>query len=127
LDDDTDNRGTASYVSGDIIEIPLNNYKTQIIRVYISDEGENIIASRDITITKTYIEEVTIDPDLIIFENVTESEKEKIETLKQILSQLPQQQRLRALSYIQKLQENWNDDTEKTRTILDFENYIFEL
>jgi hypothetical protein len=127
LDDDTDNRGTASYVSGDIIEIPLNNYKTQIIRVYISDEDENIIASRDITITKTYIEEVTIDPDLIIFENVTESEKEKIETLKQILSQLPQQQRLRALSYIQKLQENWNDDTEKTRTILDFENYIFEL
>ncbi len=40
---------------------------------------------------------------------------------------LPQQQRLKSLSYIQKLQENWNDSTEKTRTILDFEDYIFEL
>jgi hypothetical protein len=43
------------------------------------------------------------------------------------LQKLPQQQRLVSLSYVQKLQENWNDNTEKTRTILDFENYIFEL
>jgi len=95
--------------------------------VYITNEEGNVIDSQDITIEKTYIEETTINPDLIIFEDVTESEKEKIEKLKQILSDLPQQQRLKALSFIQKLQENWNDETEKTRTILDFENYIFEL
>ena len=41
--------------------------------------------------------------------------------------QLPQEQKLKALSFVQKLQENWADDTEKTRTILDFESYIFEL
>ena len=58
---------------------------------------------------------------------MSESEKQKIESLKAELSKLPQQQKLRALSYVQKLQENWNDPTEKTRTIIDFENYIFEL
>jgi len=44
-----------------------------------------------------------------------------------MLIKLPQQQKLQSLSYVQKLQENWNDPTEKTRTILDFENYIFGL
>ncbi len=127
VDDDEDNKGTASYISGDIAEIPLSMYNTQTIRVYIKDADGNIIGSEDIQIEKTYIEDVLIDPDMIIFEGVTESEKKKIETLKRILLDLPQQQKIRALSYVQKLQENWNDNTEKTRTILDFESYIFEL
>jgi hypothetical protein len=85
------------------------------------------MATQDITIEKTYIEDKNIDPDTIIFEGVSESEKEKIEALKEILVKLPQQQKLQSLNYVQKLQENWNDPTEKTRTILDFENYIFGL
>lgn len=126
-DDDEDNKGTASYVSGDVIEIPLSQYKTQKVRIFIKDADGNVLASEDIEIEKTYIEETEIDPSTIIFEDVTESEKEKIEALKSELLKLPQQQKLKALAYVQKLQENWNDNTEKTRTILDFENYIFEL
>lgn len=126
-DDDENNKGTSSYVSGSVVEIPMSPYKTQVVRAYITDESGAILGSQDITIIKEYIEEQNIDPDMIIFEDVTESEKEKIESLKELLMVLPQQQRLKSLSYIQKLQENWNDSTEKTRTILDFEDYIFEL
>ncbi len=126
VDDDEDNIGTASYSSWDITQIPLNKYKVQKIRLYRKSSSGNVISSQDITIIKNYIEESDIDPDTLVFEWVTDSEKEKIEKLKSILSELPQQQRLESLSYVQKLQEDWNDNTEKTRTILDFENYIFE-
>lgn len=126
-EDDEDNKGTASYISGDVAEIPLSDFMMQTIRIFTKDADGNILGSQDIEIEKTYIEEKNIDPDTIIFEWVSESEKEKIETLKSTLLELPQQQRLKSLSYVQKLQENWNDNTEKTRTILDFENYIFEL
>jgi len=126
-DDDEDNKWTSSYISWDVIQIPLNEFMKQWVRVFVKDEDGVVLASKDIEIEKTYIEEQNIDPSLIIFDDVTESEKEKIEELKKILMQLPQQERLMSLNYIQKLQENWNDDTEKTRTILDFENYIFEL
>jgi PKD repeat protein len=126
-DDDEDNKGTASYISGDVAEIPLSNFNIQKIRIFTKDADGNILWTQDIEIEKTYIEEKNIDPDTIIFEWVSESEREKIEFLKVSLLKLPQQQKLRALSYVQKLQENWNDNTEKTRTILDFENYIFWL
>ncbi len=126
-DDDEDNKGTASYVSGDVIEIPLSPYNTQNVRLFLKDAEGNVLGTQDFTIEKTYIEEQNIDPDTIVFEWVSESEKEKIEALKAILLKLPQQQKLRSLNFVQKLQENWNDNTEKTRTILDFENYIFEL
>ncbi len=126
-DDDEDNVGTASYNSWDVTEIPLNEYKTQTIRLFTKSPSGSVIASQDITITKDFIEETSIDPDSLVFEWVSDSEKEKIEKLKWFLSKLPQQQKLQAMNYVQKLQENWNDNTEKTRTILDFENYIFEL
>jgi len=127
VDDDADNKWTASFVTGDIAEIPLNEFNTQNVRVFIRDSEGNVIATQDISIEKTYIEDKNIDPDTIVFEGVSESEKEKIEALKDILVKLPQQQKLQSLNYVQKLQENWNDPTEKTRTILDFENYIFGL
>jgi hypothetical protein len=58
MDDDADNKGTASYVSGDVMEIPLSQYKTQTIRLYITDENGNVTASQDIRIEKNYIFEL---------------------------------------------------------------------
>ena len=127
MDDDEDNAGTASYTSWDVAEIPLSPFKIQKVRMFVKNADGNILGSQDVLIEKTYIEEKEIDPSTIVFDDITESEREKIEELKAILANLPQQQKLQSLSYIQKLQENWNDNTEKTRTILDFENYIFEL
>ncbi|MDR2411131.1 MAG: hypothetical protein LBD88_00535 [Candidatus Peribacteria bacterium] len=52
--------------------------------------------------------------------------KFKLEKIKQIISSFPQDSRLRAMMYIQRLQEEWNDDREKTNIILEFEGFIEE-
>jgi len=88
MDDDEDNAGTASYVSGDVLEIPLSPYMIQKIRLFIKGADGSLIASEDIYVEKTYIEDIEIDPDMIIFEDVTESEKEKIEEIKKILIEM---------------------------------------
>lgn len=126
-DDDEDNTWTPSYVNGSIIEIPLSSFREQTMRLFLKDEEWNVIASEDITIVKVYIEDQVIDPNTIIFENVSEIEAQQLERLKKILSELPQAERLQSLQFVQRLQQNWFDKTEKTRIIIDFENYIFEL
>jgi len=68
LDDDADNRGTASFVTGDVAEIPLSEFNIQNIRVFLRDANENVIATQDIIIEKSYIEDTNINPDTIIFE-----------------------------------------------------------
>jgi len=93
--------------------------------VFIKDSEWNLIDSEDIKILKTYIEEEEeIDPSTIQFDWVTEIEKQKIEELKSLVVWLDQVQRVEAMNYIQKLQEEWFDDTEKTRVIIDFEAYL---
>lgn len=125
-DDDRDNKWTGSYTSGDVLEIPLNPLRTQNIRIFLIASDESIIESRDITLIKSYIEEIDIDFNSIEFLNVTESEKTKIEELKKVLSALPQAQKLIAMNYVQRMQENWSDKTEKTRVIIEFETYLFD-
>ena len=55
---------------------------------------------------------------------VTDWEKEKIEKLKTFVEKLPQQNRLKAMKYIQTLQEEWFYASEKTKIILEFEWFI---
>ena len=125
-DDDEDNKGTWSYLDGSIASVELNNRRNQTIRVFIMDETGNVLDSEDIIIVKEYIEEQEIDLDTIVFEWISESQKEKIDALKTIISGLEQNNRIVAMSYVQKLQEEWFDDTEKTRIIIDFEIYLDE-
>jgi len=101
--------------------------REQTMRLFLKDEEGNVTASQDIRIIKEFIEDTTIDPDTIVFENVSEEDKQKLENLKGLLSELPQAERLQSLQFVQRLQQNWFDKTEKTRTIIDFENYAFEL
>ena len=126
-DNDEDNAWTPSFINGSIIEIPLNSMREQTMRLFLKDEEGNVTASQDIRIIKEFIEDTTIDPDTIVFENVSEEDKQKLENLKGLLSELPQAERLQSLQFVQRLQQNWFDKTEKTRTIIDFENYAFEL
>ena len=124
-DDDEDNKGTASYLDGSITKLELNGAREQAVRVFIKDADGNVIDSEDIKILKTYIEESEeIDPSTIQFEWVNTIEKEKIDRLKGLIVWLDQAQRVEAMSYVQKLQEEWFDDTEKTRVIIDFEAYL---
>lgn len=126
-DDDEDNFWTPSYSNGDSVEIELNDSKEQTIRVVLRDISDSIIDSYDLTIIKEYIEEKEIDSSSIIFTGVSDSEKLKIEQLKELVNDLEKRDRLKALMYVQKLQEEWFDKTEKTRVILEFEAYIYEV
>jgi hypothetical protein len=43
-----------------------------------------------------------------------------------MVSNFPQDSKLRAMMYIQRLQEEWSDDREKTNIIIEFEGFIVE-
>ena len=126
-DDDIDNLNNSSYKSGDPEEIILNDRREQTIRLFLLDWDLNTLDSKDIKIVKTYIvEQEEIDPSTIAFEWVSESARIKIEKLKIMISELEGETRIKWMKYIQKLQDNWDDDMEKTKTILEFEGFLWE-
>jgi len=122
-DDDIDNKNNSSYKTGSPDEILLNNNRKQTIRLFLLDKNLKTIDSKDIVIIKNYIEEVK-EVKIWEFAWVTDEEKAKIEELKVFISKMPQQDKLKAMQYVQKLQENWSDETEKVRTIIEFEWFL---
>ncbi len=126
-DDDIDNKNDPSYTWAWVLEIVLNDKKTQKSRVFTLDWSGQILDSKDILINKNYVKEEDVDIDAIIFNWITEGEKEKIEKLKSYVQWLPQEHRLKAMKYIQKLQEEWFYLNEKTKVILEFEAFIDSL
>ncbi len=126
-DDDEDNKESESYTSWEAIKVELNTNRYQKIRVFIKNTQGKVVDSKDIIIIKDYIEEETIDINSIVFNGVSESIKIKIEQLKTLVSNLPKQHKLKALMYVQKLQEEWNDNREKTNVILEFEWFIYDI
>jgi len=126
-DDDEDNKKLDSYTSWEAIKIVLNENKFQKARVFVKNTAWEIVDSKDITIVKNYIEENIIDLDTVIFDGVSDSIKLKIEKLKDYVNALPKEHKLKALMYVQKLQEEWSDNREKTNIILEFEGYIYDI
>jgi len=126
-DDDEDNKKEDSYKDWSIIKVELNENKYQTIRVFIKDSNGNIVDSKDIKIIKEYITEEEIDINKIVFTWVSDSVKLKIEKLKNYVDLLPKEHKLKASMYIQKLQEEWSDDREKTNVILEFEWFISDI
>jgi hypothetical protein len=41
-----------------------------------------------------------------------------------MITKLPQKDRMNGMRYLQKMQENWLDETEKVRTIIEFEEFL---
>jgi len=126
-DDDESNKELDSYTSWNPIKIELNKNKYQTFRAFIKNASWSLVASRDIRIVKNYVEEELIDIDNIVFEGVSDSTKLKIEKLKDYVNTLPKQHKLKALMYVQKLQEEWSDNREKTNIILEFEWFIYDM
>ncbi|MGB2110787.1 MAG: hypothetical protein ACPHY8_02505, partial [Patescibacteria group bacterium] len=102
-------------------EIPLTENKVQTIKISALDISGEIIDTKTYEIQKEYISESEIDPSDIIFNGISQSEKITIEKIKTEIQNLPKQDRLKALMYVQKLQEEWFDAAEKTRVIVEFE------
>ncbi len=123
-DDDDDNKWSNSYKTWDPLEIPLSDKKVQKIRFMLRDEAGVVLDSEDITIIKEYIKEESVSLDGVNFPGVTGEEKDKVDTLKKLISALPSQYKTEGMKYVQKLQEAWFDETEKTKVILDFEWFL---
>jgi hypothetical protein len=103
------------------MKVKLNNNRVQKIVVFGKDSDGVVIDSKILTITKEYIEVSNQDISKIKFLNVTEKQKQKIEYLKEQISSMPSEYKLKSMMYLQKLQEEWSDDNEKTKVILEFE------
>lgn len=56
--------------------------------------------------------------------DISETDKINLEKLKDLIRGSKEQDRLKMMQYFSQLQENWFDTREKTKTIIDFENYI---
>jgi len=126
-DDDEDNLFLDNYVSTSVSNVKLNDKKFQKVRIFTKNIDNELVDSKDITIVKNYIQEETIDLNSIVFEWVSESVKLKIEKLKELINSLPKEDKLKWMMYVQKLQEWWFDNREKTNIILEFEWFISEL
>lgn len=123
-DDDEDNKWLPSYKSWEALEIPLTKEKIQKIRVMIKNGSWVLLDSKDLTITKEYIKQREINLDEVIFDGVTEEEKQKIDELKSMVKSLTESDRMQGMMYVQRLQEEWFDATEKTKIIIEFEWFL---
>ncbi len=122
-DDDIDNIWNLSYTNWDPQEITLNNQRNQIIRLSLIDKDGKVIDKKDIEIIKEYISEQKEIKELS-FSWVTNQDKQKIEELKSYISKFPQTYRVEWMKYLERLQSEWFDPTEKTKVILEFEWFI---
>nr|MDD3720778.1 PKD domain-containing protein [Candidatus Gracilibacteria bacterium] len=123
-DDDIDNKDTPSYTTGDPVEIKLNENRNQNVRVILKDSAGKIAEQQDIQIIKEYIKQEEKSIDDIVFTGVTDAEKQKIELLKNYVNELPQDYRVAGMSYLERLQGEWFDETEKTKVIVEFEGFL---
>lgn len=121
--DDEDNKDTPSYRSGDPIEIKLNDNKIQTVRITAYDAKWKELAKQDIDIIKQYITEEKTEQD-IKFTWISKSEEEKINALKNYISKFPSTYRVTWMKYLERLQSEWFDETEKTKVILEFEWFV---
>lgn len=123
-DDDEDNRATSSYDTWAPAKIELNGNRSQKVAITWKNADGVTLEVYELEIIKSYISLEAQNAEDIIFSGVTHSEKEKIQQLKDHLVKLDANQRVKAMKYLAKLQEEWFDHTEKTRVIIEFEQYI---
>lgn len=123
-DDDIDNAWTPSLANGSAVEIVLNKNKIQNVRFALLWEGDVLLDSFDIKITKNYITEESVSLDGITFDGVSEQEKALLEQLKTLVAAVPEQYRKEASTYVQRLQEEYADANEKAKVIIDFETFL---
>lgn len=130
--DDTDNKGTDSYVTG--APFVLKNFdakRERTVRITLFDASGKKLASRDITIVLSYVDAnapATMTGTTVAPKNLSDADKAGLETLKDLInSKAPEGQRVHLMQLLSQLQENWSDDREKTKTIIDFQSAISEL
>ena len=131
--DDADNKGTESYTSGAPFAIKNleKGHKNRTVRITTYDASGKKIESKDVKIAVTFLKDEAISgsgSEAKTPEGISDNDKANLEKLKDIIrTKAPEQDRLKLMNSLSSLQENWFDQREKTRVILDMETAISEL
>lgn len=130
--DDADNKGTDSYTSGAPFVIKkFDAKKERTIRITLFDAAGKKLGSRDLKVLLTYSDTVVTpekQTETKAPTGLTDKEKEGLATLKDLIAnKAPEGDRVKLMQLLSQLQENWPDDREKTKTIIDFQMKISEL
>lgn len=130
ISDDADNRGTDSYANGAPFAVKnLDAKKERTIRIALFDASGKKLGTRDIKLILAYLSdtpEQTEEKEAP--KNLTDSDKAGLESLKDLIrTKVPEGSRVKFMDMLSQLQENWADDREKTKSIIDFQSAIAEL
>lgn len=131
--DDFDNKGTESATSGAPFAIKdlANGHKNRTVRLTTYDAAGKVIATKDVQIVVAYLKdssETGSGSETKAPEGISDTDKANLEKLKDIIrTKVQEQDRLKLMNSLSALQENWFDQREKTRTILDMETALSEL
>ena len=106
------------------LNIDLNKNKNQLIRVFVKDSDWVVIVSKDYKIIKEYIKEEEIDLWNIVFEWVTNIQKQQLEELKNLVSWIVGDDRTIAKSYVARLKDEWGDENERIKIIYEFDWFL---
>ncbi|MDD2565313.1 MAG: PKD domain-containing protein [Candidatus Gracilibacteria bacterium] len=125
-DDDCDNKGMDSYTNGSPYTISDfdSNFKERNIKVSIYN-AKNLIEEKKFNIILDYLS----NSDVVVVntadnKDISENDRKGIEELKDLIKKSPEKDRLKMSQFLSSLQENWFDDREKTKTVIDFESYV---
>lgn len=131
--DDADNKGTESYSSGAPFAIKNleKGHKNRTVRITTYDASGKKIETKDVNIVVAFLKDEAISAsgsEAKTPEGISDGDKANLEKLKDIIrTKAPEQDRLKLMNQLSSLQENWFDQREKTRVILDMETVISEL
>jgi hypothetical protein len=104
--------------------------KSRTIRITLTDAAGKKIATKDITVELAYItsDAATTTSSGAVLATLSDGDKTALESLKDLIrTTAPEGQRVKLMKYITQIQENWNDVTAKTKTIIDFQQSVSEL
>jgi cytoskeletal protein RodZ len=128
-DNDADNAGTDSERKGLTFAIKSWDSKTKqrTVRLALYGEGNKLIESKDLQVILDFANESSTSSGALDVKknaNIADEDKIVIEEIKNEITPLASSIRPKMMDYLAQLQDSWNDEREKTKTIIDFEAYI---
>ncbi len=129
-DDDADNSNTASLTDGSpyVIRNISDTDPSRTMRIALYDEDGNLIDDEEIEIILAYnapsLAESELESKTQISSAIAERDRVALAELKDLIRSGSKEHRLYLMEHLAKLQESWFDEREKTRAIIDFQEYI---
>ncbi|EKE26220.1 MAG: hypothetical protein ACD_4C00375G0001, partial [uncultured bacterium (gcode 4)] len=124
-DDDCDNKWTGSFENWEPFVLKNLNVTTssKTIKLAIYD-WDKLVEQKDLKLNFTYFKWISGSTEIKEDNNIGDADKAILEEIKNLIKKSPEANRLKMTQYFSLIQENWFDDREKIKSIIDFETYI---